>query len=88
MPRKGRTLTTYQMKKPRSWAEALEHPGIESIDDERPWMEKDPDGHWPDPPFFINLHEGWTWDGLGTFAIGSLKELQQEWKRIIPGQSD
>lgn len=45
-------------------------------------MEKDPDGHWPDPPFFINLEKGWNWDGLGTFAIGSLRELQQEWDHI------
>ena len=70
------------MKKPRSWAEALNHPGIYSIDDERPWMEKDPDGHWPDPPFYINLEKGWNWDGLGTFGIGSLRELQQEWDHI------
>ena len=75
------------MKKPRSWAEALEHPGIHSIDDERPWMQKDPDGHWESPPIYINLHEGWTWDGLGAFGIYALCELQQAWDDITPGQS-
>lgn len=76
------------MRKPRSWAEALQHPGIHSIDDERPYTPRDPDGHWEDPPLFINLNEGWTWDGLGTFGIGSFRELQQEWEHILPGQSE
>lgn len=71
------------MKKPRSWAQALKHPGISHIDDERPWMEKDPDGHWPDPPFFCYLNDGWSWDGLGLFGFSGLKELQQEWNRIV-----
>ena len=77
------------MKKPRSWAEAVKfHPGISHIDDERPWMERDYDGHWPDPPFFVYLKEGWTWDGLGLFGLGSFKELLEEWDRILYGEEE
>tara|TARA_R100001510_G_scaffold22411_1_gene19625 strand:+ start:798 stop:1046 length:249 start_codon:yes stop_codon:yes gene_type:complete len=72
------------LKKPRSYAEAVElHPGINSIDDERPWMEKDPDGNWPDPPLFCHLEENWTWDGLSTFGFSGLQELRQEWDNIV-----
>ncbi len=71
------------MKKPRSWAEALNHPGIESIEDERDAAERDPDtGEWFRPPFFIYLSPGWNWDGLTAFAIYGFRELQQEWDHI------
>jgi len=71
------------MKKPRSWAEALNHPGIESIEDERDAGERDPDtGEWCRPPFFVYLNQGWNWDGLTAFAIYGLCELQQEWDHI------
>ena len=71
------------MKKPRSWAEAAElHPGIHSIDDERSWTPKDFDGVHDGPPFVVNLNEGWHWDGLNHFGIGSFNELRQEWDRI------
>jgi hypothetical protein len=77
------------MKKPRSWAEALLHPGISSIDDERPWMEKDPiDRTWPDPPFFCQLHEGWSWNGLHNFGFSGLRELQQEVDYILNEEGD
>lgn len=76
------------MKKPRSWAEALKHPGIASIKDERPYMERDTEGGWPHPPFFVYLEEGWHWDGLNHFGISGLKELQQEFDHISPGQTD
>ena len=76
------------MRKPRSWAEAVElHPGIASIDDERAWTPKE-DGFWTGPPFVCNLNEGWTWDGLNHFGLGSLRELQQEWDRIVYGEED
>ena len=83
-----RTSTVESMKKPRSWAEALKHPGIASIEDERPYMERDPEEGWPDPPFFVYLKEGWHWDGLNHFGISGLKELQQEFDHISPGQTD
>ena len=76
------------MKKPRSWAEALQHPGIASIEDERPYMERDPKEGWPDPPFFVYLEEGWHWDGLNHFGISGLKELQQEFDHISPAQTE
>ena len=76
------------MKKPRSWAEALKHPGIASIEDERPYMERDPVEGWPDPPFFVYLKEGWHWDGLNHFGISGLKELRQEFDHISPDQID
>jgi len=63
------------MKKPRSWAEALKHPGIASIEDERPYMERDPE-------------EGWHWDGLNHFGVSGLKELRQEFDHISPAQID
>ena len=71
------------MKKPRSWAEAAQHPGITWIEDERDVAGRDPDtGEWDSPPFFVYLNEGWNWDGLTAFAIYSLRELQQEWDHI------
>ena len=79
------------MKKPRSWAEALNHPGIESIEDERDVAERDPyTGEWDSPPFFIYLTSGWNWDGLTAFAIYSFRELQQEWEQIenTPGDDE
>jgi len=76
------------MKKPRSWAEALKHPGIASIEDERYLMQKDADGSWPDLPFFVYLEEGWDWDGLNHFGISGLKELRQEFDHISPAQID
>ena len=76
------------MKKPRSWAEAVElHPGIASIDDERAWTPIE-DGVYTGPPFVINLNKGWTWDGLNHFGIGSFKELRQEWDRIAYGEEE
>ena len=70
-------------KLPRSFKEAVEiHPGIASIDDERPWMERDPDGTWPGPPLVCNLEEGWEWDGFNHFGFGSFKELRQEFNNI------
>ena len=71
------------MKKPRSWEEALQHPGIYWIEDERNVAERDPDtGEWDSPPFFVYLEDGWNWDGLTAFAIYSLRELQKEWEQI------
>ena len=74
------------MKRPRSWAEALNHPGIASIDDERPYTQR-LDGHWVDCPFVVYLKEGWHWDGLNHFGISGLKELQQEFDHISPAQT-
>lgn len=76
------------MKKPRSWAEALLHPGISSIDDERPLMERDPEEGWPDPPFFCQLNEGWSWNGLHYFGFSGLRELQQEFDYILNEEVD
>ena len=71
------------MKKPRSWAEALRHPGIAWIEDERDAASRDPvTGEWDSPPFFVYLNEGWSWDGLTAFAIYCLRELQEEWEQI------
>ena len=72
------------MKKPRSWAEAAQHPGIASIDDERPWTTRE-DGFWTGPPFVCNLNEGWTWDGLNHFGVSGLQELRQELEHIVYG---
>mgnify|MGYP003140053294 FL=1 len=69
------------MKKPRSWVEALQHPGIASIDDERPFTERI-EGYWIDCPFIVYLNDGWNWDGLNHFGISGFKELQQEFNHI------
>jgi len=71
------------MKKPRSYNEALQHPGIQSIDDERPWTDREPDGMWVDPPLFCYLNDGWSWNGLNHFGFSGLRELQQEFDYII-----
>ena len=71
------------MKKPRSWAEALQHPGIAWIEDERRVTSRDPvSGEWDSPPFFVYLNDGWNWDGLTAFAIYDFRELQEEWGQI------
>ena len=65
----------------RSWAEALKHPAISSIDDERPYTAR-VDGHWVDSPFVCHLNDGWEWDGFTSFGISGLKELRQELPHI------
>lgn len=73
-------------KLPRSFAEAVQiHPGISSIDDERPFMDRYDDGSWPGSPFFCYLEEGWHWCGLNHFGFGSFKELREEFNNIEYG---
>ena len=74
------------MKKPRSWAEALNHPGIASIDDERPYTERI-DGHWVDSPFIVYLNDGRHWDGPNHFGISGFNELRNEIDHISPVQT-
>ena len=71
------------LKKPRSWAEAAQHPGISHIEDERDAVHKSPDGIWDGVPFFCYLNQGWSWDGLTAFGFYGFKELQQEWDNIV-----
>ena len=76
-------------KLPRSFKEAVEiHPGIASIDDERPFMDRYDDGSWPGPPLVCYLEEGWEWEGFNHFGFGSFKELRQEFNNICQVEED
>lgn len=75
-----------RMNKPKTWAEARKHPGILSIEYERP------QGPWdPDMPWLVTLKDGWSFNEDTTVHyVMNLKDLRGLWEGIVnhPGCDD
>ena len=68
------------MKKPRSWAEARNHPGINSIDYEAPGSPCSND----DAPWLVTLNEGWSLNEDMTITyVCNLQDLRSIWDDIV-----
>ena len=68
------------MKKPRSWAEARNHPGINSIEYEAPGS---PMSNF-DAPWLVTLNEGWSLNEDMTITyVLNLQDLRSIWDDII-----
>lgn len=67
-------------KKPRSWDEARQHPGIESIEYEAPGSPMSND----DAPWLITLKEGWSFNEDMTICYAcNFKDMQSLWLDIV-----
>lgn len=65
---------------PRTWAQALAHPGIESIEDYRKEFKDDGDMN-----ILVLLMDGWSLCGdLTSFYVGNLADLCSQWGDIEP----
>ena len=74
------------MKKPKSWSDARKHPGILSIEYERP------QGPWDlDMPWLVTLNAGWSFnEDTNVHYVMNLKDLKGIWDDIVnhPGCDD
>jgi hypothetical protein len=67
------------MKKPRSWAEAERHPGINSIEHEKPVGPLDNDAN-----HLVILEDGWSFNEDMTISyVANLRDLQSMWHDIV-----
>lgn len=65
-------------KRPRSWAEARQHPAIHSIEDTR--INRDDN---EDMPWLVQLMDGWSLNqDLTSFYVSSLADLRGLWGDI------
>ena len=68
------------MKKPRSWDEARAHPGICSIEYEKPGSPMSND----DAPWLVILNDGWSLNEDMTIVyVCNLRDLQGLWDDIV-----
>ena len=68
------------MKKPRSWAEARRHPGISSIEYERPGSPMSN----ADAPWLVTLEDGWSLlEDMTIVYVHNLRDLQGLWDDIV-----
>lgn len=67
------------MKKPRSWHEASQHPGICEISYEKPH------GPWDlDAPWLITLNEGWSFNEDMTITyVANFRDFLSLWDDIV-----
>ena len=68
------------MKKPRSWAEARCHPGINAIEYERPGSPMSND----DAPYLVILEDGWSLlEDMTIVYVHDLQDLRGLWDNIV-----
>ena len=68
------------IKRPSSWAEARQHPGIHSIKDTR--ISRDDN---EDMPWLVQLEDGWTLNqDLTAFYVSTFADLKDLWSDIEP----